>query len=132
MQAKVLQRPNLCLNADKVFRSMRQAQRDPTGSEGLMTSDWGNKVFIDAGKKVVSGIFVGCKDSESDKGDRIELLFNISLLLGKGRSDRLELAWPGDARKGDLLAVAMEWQCFKIAERNMIDCQYFRCASPTT
>ena len=58
-----------------------------TGSEGLMTSDWGNKVFVEAGKKVVSGVFVGCADSESDKGDRIESLFNISFWAKEGAID---------------------------------------------
>ena len=37
-----------------------------------------------SGKKVASGIFVGSKDSESDKGDRIESLFNISFWAKEG------------------------------------------------
>ena len=72
-----------------------------------MTSDWGNKVFIEAGKRVVSGIFVGCKDSESDKGDRIESLPNISFWAKEGAIDWnwLGLETPGKERTADSLAV---------------------------
>ena len=82
-----------------------------------MTSDWGNQVFVEAGKKVVSGIFVGCKDNESDKGDRIESLFNISFWAKEGAIDWrwLGLDSPGKERTADSLAMAMEWMCFKIS-----------------
>ena len=94
-----------------------------TGSEGLMTSDWGNKVFIEAAKNVSPGIFVNCADSESDKGDRIESLFNISFWAKEGAIDWswLGLDTPGKERTADSLAVAMEWKCFKIAERALVD-----------
>ena len=86
-----------------------------TGTEGLMTSDWGNKTFVQAGKKVASGIFVGCGDNESDKRDRIESL----------RSNSLQMAWTGytgKERTADALVVAMEWMCYKISEKELIDC----------
>ena len=94
-----------------------------TGSEGLMTSDWGNKVFIEAAKNVSPGIFVNCADSVSDKGDRIESLFNISFWAKEGAIDWswLGLDTPGKERTADSLAVAMEWKCFKIAERALVD-----------
>ena len=75
-----------------------------TGSDGLMTSDWGNDIFIEAAKSVLPGIFVNCGDSKSDRGDRIESLFNISFwakVLGKRGSHRLELAWSGQPWKGE-------------------------------
>ena len=52
----------------------------------MMTSDWGNKVFIEAAKGVSPGIFANCADSESDKGDRIESLFKIRFGQRKERS----------------------------------------------
>ena len=87
-----------------------------TGSGGLITSDWG--------KKVASGIFVGCKDSESDKGDRVESLFNISFWAKEGAIDWnwLGLETLGKERTADSLAVAMEWMCFKISERDTVNC----------
>ena len=94
-----------------------------TGSDGLMTSDWGNEIFIEAAKKVVPGIFVLAGDSKSDRGDRIESLFNISFWVKERAIDWswLGLETPGKEREADALAVAIEWQCFKISERALID-----------
>ena len=88
-----------------------------------MTSDWGNKVFIEAAKSVSPGIFVNCVDSESDRGDRIESLFSILFWAKEGAIDWswLGLDSPGKERTADSLAVAMEWKCFKIAERALVD-----------
>ena len=49
-----------------------------TGSDGLMTSDWGNEIFIEAAKKLVPGIFVQAGDSKSDRGDRNRVLCSTS------------------------------------------------------
>ena len=94
-----------------------------TGSDGLMTSDWGNEIFIEAAKKLVPGIFVQAGDSKSDRGDRIESLFNISFWVKERAIDWswLGLDTPGKERDADSLAVAIEWQCFKISERALID-----------
>ena len=94
-----------------------------TGSDGLMTSDWGNEIFIEAAKKVVPGIFALAGDSKSDRGDRIESLFNISFWVKERAIDWswLGLDTPGKEREADSLAVAIEWQCFKISERALID-----------
>ena len=69
------------------------------------------------------GIFVNCADSESDRGDRIESLFNISFWAKEGAIDWswLGLDSPGKERTADSLAVAMEWKCFKIAEKALVD-----------
>ena len=88
-----------------------------------MTSDWGNEIFIEAAKKLVPGIFVQAGDSKSDRGDRIESLFNISFWVKERAIDWswLGLDTPGKEREADSLAVAIEWQCFKISERALID-----------
>ena len=94
-----------------------------TGSDGLMTSDWGNEIFIEAAKKVAPGLFVNVGDSKSDRGDRVEALFNISFWV-KERAidwDWLGLDSPGKEREADSLAVAVEWRCFKISEKDLID-----------
>ena len=59
------------------------------------------------------------RDSESDKGNRIESLFNISFWAKEGAIDWnwLGLETPGKERTTDSLAVAME-----IAERNLVNC----------
>ena len=94
-----------------------------TGSDGLMTSDWGNEIFIEAAKKVAPGIFVNVGDNKSDRGDRVESLFNISFWIKERAIDWswLGLETPGKEREADSLAVAIEWQCFKISERALID-----------
>ena len=94
-----------------------------TGSDGLMTSDWGNDIFVEAAKSVSPGIFVNCGDSKSDRGDRIESLFNISFWAKEGAIDWSWLGFdsPGKERTADSLVVAMEWKCFKIAERALVD-----------
>ena len=94
-----------------------------TGSDGLMTSDWGNEIFIEAAKKVAPGIFVQAGDNKSDRGDRVESLFNISFWVKERAIDWswLGLETPGKEREADSLAVAIEWQCFKISERALID-----------
>ena len=63
-----------------------------TGSDGLMTSDWGNEIFIEAAKKLVPGIFVQAGDSKSDRGDRIESLFNISFWV---KERAIDWSWLG-------------------------------------
>ena len=50
-----------------------------TGREGVMTSDWGNKLFMAAGRKIVDSLFTGASTkSDSDLGDRMESAFNLS------------------------------------------------------
>ena len=94
-----------------------------TGSDGLMTSDWGNEIFIEAAKKVAPGLFVNVGDSKSDRGDRVEALFNISFWVKERAIDWnwLGLDSPGKEREADSLAVAIEWRCFKISEKDLID-----------
>ena len=94
-----------------------------TGSDGLKTSDWGNDIFIEAAKKVSPGLFVNVGDNKSDTGDRVEALFNISFWVKERAIDWnwLGLDNPGREREADSLAVAIEWKCFKIAERELID-----------
>ena len=69
------------------------------------------------------GILVNVGDSKSDRGDRIEALFNISFWVKERAIDWswLGLDSPGRERDADSLAVAIEWQCFKISERDLID-----------
>ena len=56
-----------------------------TGREGLMTSDWGNKLFLTAGKKVADSLFTGASSkSESDLGDRMESALNLSFWAKEG------------------------------------------------
>ena len=88
-----------------------------------MTSDWGNEIFIEAAKKVAPGIFVLAGDSKSDRGDRVEALFNISFWVKERAIDWSWLGFetPGKEREADSLTVAIEWQCFKISERALID-----------
>ena len=94
-----------------------------TGSDGLKTSDWGNDIFIEAAKSVSPGLFVNVGDSKSDRGDRVESLFNISFWTKEGAVDWswLGLETPGKEREADSLVVAMEWKCFKKAERALVD-----------
>ena len=94
-----------------------------TGSDGLMTSDWGNDIFIEAAKKVAPGLFVNVGDSKSDRGDRVEALFNISFWVKERAIDWSWLGFdsPGKEREADSLAVAIEWRCFKISEKDLID-----------
>ena len=61
---------------------------DRTGREGLMASDWGNELFVEAGKKIVDSLFVGASTkSLSDLGDRIECAFNLSFWEKEGAFD---------------------------------------------
>ena len=55
--------------------------------------------------------------------DRVESLFNISFWTKEGAIDWnwLGLDTPGKEREADSLAVAMEWKCYKIAERALVD-----------
>ena len=94
-----------------------------TGSDGLTTSDWGNDIFMEAAKKVAPGLFVNVGDSKSDRGDRVEALFNISFWVKERAIDWSWLGFdsPGKEREADSLAVAVEWRCFKISERELID-----------
>ena len=65
-----------------------------TGREGLMTSDWGNELFIDAAKKIVESLLTGASSkSSSDLGDRVESAFNLS--FGEGGRFRLVMAGSG-------------------------------------
>ena len=85
----------------------------------------GNKTFISAARQVARGIFVGCKESsDSDKGDRIESLFNISFWAKEGAIDWKWLGFDTSEkeRSADALALAMEWECFRVSDRDLIDC----------
>ena len=66
---------------------------------------------------------MNCGDSKSDRGDRIESLFNISFWTKEGAIDWswLGLDTPGKERTADSLVVATEWKCYKIAERALVD-----------
>ena len=93
-----------------------------TGREGLMTSDWGNKLFIVAGRKVVDSLFTGASTkSESDLGDRMESAFNLSFCAKEGAFD---WSWLGldlaSERSADELLVSMEWQCDKESEQQLV------------
>ena len=57
-----------------------------------MTSDWGNDIFIEAAKKVAPGLFVNVGDSKSDRGDRVEALFNISFWV---KERAIDWSWLG-------------------------------------
>ena len=72
-----------------------------TGSDGLKTSDWGNDIFIEAAKSVSPGLFVNVGDNKSDRGDRVESLFNISFWTKEGAVDWswLGLETPGKERE---------------------------------
>ena len=52
-------------------------------------------------------------DSKSDRGDRVEALFNISFWVKEWAIDWswLGLDTPGREREADSLAVAIEWKC---------------------
>ena len=63
-----------------------------TGREGLMTSDWGNKLFLTAGKRVADSLFTGASSkSESDLGDRMESDFNLS--FGRRKEHSIGHGW---------------------------------------
>ena len=83
-----------------------------TGREGLMTSDWGNKLFVEAGKKIVDSLFMGASSkSESDLGDRMESAFNLSFWEKEGAFD---WSWLGldlvNERSAEDSLVSLEWQ----------------------
>ena len=93
-----------------------------TGREGLMTSDWGNKLFIMAGKKIVDSLFTGASSkSESDLGDRMESAFNLSFWEKEGAFD---WSWLGldlvSERLAEDLLVSLEWQCYKESEQQLV------------
>ena len=84
-----------------------------TGREGITTSDWGNKLFLTAGMKVADSIFTGASTkNDSDLGDRIESVFNLSFWEGA-----FDWSWLGlnlaNERKADELVVSLEWQCYR-------------------
>ena len=87
-----------------------------------MTSDWGNKLFLTAGKKVADSLFTGASSmSESDLGDRMESAFNLSFWAKEGAFD---WSWLGlnleNERKADELLVSLEWQCYRESEQQMV------------
>ena len=80
-------------------------------------SDWGNATFVSAARKVAKGILVGAKESsDSDMGNRMESVFNISFWAKEGAVD---WKWLGLANS---LTLAFEWECFRVSERDLIDC----------
>ena len=94
-----------------------------TGREGLMTSDWGNKLFVVAGKKIVDSLFTGASSkSESDLGDRMESAFNLSFWEKEGAFD---WSWLGldlviERLAEDLLVSFVKWQCYKESEQQLV------------
>ena len=93
-----------------------------TGKEGLMTSDWGNHLFIAAGRKVVDSLFTGASSKkDSDLGDRMESAFNLSFWEKEGAFD---WSWLGldlvNERMTDELLASLEWSCYRESEELMI------------
>ena len=96
-----------------------------TGREGLMASDWGNELFVEAGKKIVDSParrFVGASTkSLSDLGDRIECAFNLSFWEKEGAFD---WSWLGldlvNERSAEDLLVSLEWQCYRESEQQLV------------
>ena len=93
-----------------------------TGREGLMTSDWGNHLFIAAGRKVVDSLFTGASSKkDSDLGDRMESAFNLSFWEKEGAFD---WSWLGldlvNERRTDELLASLEWSCYRESEALMI------------
>ena len=85
-----------------------------TGREGLMTSDWGNPLFIAAGRKIVDSLFTGASSKkESDLGDRMESAFNLGFWEKEGAFD---WSWLGldlvNERMTEELLVSLEWSCY--------------------
>ena len=73
---------------------------------------------------MADGLFsLASEKSDSDLADRVESVFNISFWAKEGAID---WAWlgldPEKERKADELVLALEWQCYREAERQMIDC----------
>ena len=76
-----------------------------------MTSDWGNPLFIAAGRKIVDSLFTGASSrKESDLGDRMESAFNLSFWEKEGAFD---WSWLGldlvNERMTEELLVSLEW-----------------------
>ena len=93
-----------------------------TGREGLMTSDWGNPLFIAAGRKIVDSLFTGASSKkDSDLGDRMESAFNLSFWEKEGAFD---WSWLGldlvNERMTDELLVSLEWSCYRESEAQLI------------
>ena len=93
-----------------------------TGREGLMTSDWGNQLFIAAGRKIVDSLFTGASSKkDSDLGDRMESAFNLSFWEKEGAFD---WSWLGldlvNERMTDELLASLEWSCYRESEAQMI------------
>ena len=93
-----------------------------TGREGLMTSDWGNQLFIAAGRKIVDSLFTGASSKkDSDLGDRMESAFNLSFWEKEGAFD---WSWLGldlvNERMTDELLVSLEWSCYRESEAHLI------------
>ena len=67
----------------------------------------------------------GAKESsDSDKGDRIESIFNISFWAKEGAIDWKWLGFDTSEKEhsADALALALERECFRVSERDVIDC----------
>ena len=93
-----------------------------TGREGLMTSDWGNELFVEAGKKIVDSLFTGASSkSNSDLGDRVESAFNLSFWE---KEDAFDWSWLGldlvNERSAEDLLVSLEWQCYRESEQQLV------------
>ena len=93
-----------------------------TGREGLMTSDWGNQLFIAAGRKIVDSLFTGASTKkDSDLGDRMESAFNLSFWEKEGAFD---WSWLGldlvNERMTEELLVSLEWSCYRESESNLV------------
>ena len=60
----------------------------------------------------------------SDKGDRIESLLNISFWAKEGAIDWKWLGFetPLKERNADALTVSVEWHCYKVSEKDLINC----------
>ena len=87
-----------------------------------MTSDWGNPLFIAAGRKIVDSLFTGASSKkESDLGDRMESAFNLSFWEKEGAFD---WSWLGldlvNERMTEELLVSLEWSCYKESETQLI------------
>ena len=81
--------------------------------------------FHEIVNEVAKAILLGAKESsDSDMGDRMESVFNISFWAKEGAIDwkRLGLDTSKKERTADALTLAFEWECFRVSERDLIDC----------
>ena len=71
---------------------------------------------------MADSLFTGASSkSESDLGDRVESVFNLSFWAKEGAFD---WSWLGldlvNERKADELVISLEWQCYRESEQQMI------------